>query len=134
MVIVRRLFEEKQTLGDGEVFMGTKSIFGFKTLELPWLNNQQQVSCIPEGEYEVVKRHSPKYKNHFHVTEVPGRSWILIHSGNFYSDILGCILPGNAFRDINKDGLLDVISSATVMKLLNDLMPAKFKLTITKVK
>jgi hypothetical protein len=66
------------------------------TLELPWKENQRKISCIPEGTYKVVHRTSPKYKEHLHVTGVPNRDLILIHTGNSAKDILGCILVGTA--------------------------------------
>ncbi|MBS1565314.1 MAG: hypothetical protein JST39_13050, partial [Bacteroidetes bacterium] len=52
------------------------------TIELPWLDNLPQVSCIPEGRYELKKRYSPKFKNHLQVANVPGRDYILIHPAN----------------------------------------------------
>lgn len=100
------------------------------TLELPWLNNQRRISCIPKGEYTVVKRYSPKYKNHFHILEVENRDWILIHIGNYHTDTLGCILPGLGLVDINGDGIKDVTSSGKAMNLLNKKLPSEFKLEI----
>ena len=35
--------------------------FHLKTLELPWRENQRQISCIPPGEYNVEIRLSNKY-------------------------------------------------------------------------
>ena len=118
---------EKQTLG--ALYHEGKEVC--KTLELPWLENQRRVSCIPKGTYKVVKRHSAKYKNHFHITDVENRDWILIHHGNYYTDILGCILVGKSHTDINGDGLLDVTSSVATMKQLNDLLPDEFELVIS---
>ena len=124
--LLRTSCQPKQTLGN--LSIDGKEIC--KTLELPWLENKRRVSCIPEGEYTVVKRNSPKYKNHFHILEVPNRDWILIHHGNFYTDILGCILVGENHVDINRDGLLDVTNSVATMKKLNTIFPDKFKLIV----
>ena len=64
------------------------------TIELPWLANKQKVSCIPEGRYELIKRYSQSYNEHLLLTNVEGRSLILIHA---YNDALneskGCIAP-----------------------------------------
>lgn len=76
--------------------------FNCKTLELPWRNNQPQISCIPAGEYNVEIRLSNKYGRIYWVRKVPDRTYILIHSGNFAGDIskgfkshvMGCILLG----------------------------------------
>lgn len=65
-----------------------------QTLELPWLDNKRQVSCIPVGLYLCKPYSSAKYKNVWELQSVPNRSAILIHSGNTTSDIQGCILLG----------------------------------------
>ena len=131
LLIQRQSFEKKQTLGIMMVLLGKQIMYTCKTLELPDLNNAPQKSCIPAGTYTVVKRESPKYGKHFHVTQVPNRDYILIHQGNFYSDILGCILPGKEHKDLNADGCRDVTDSKNTMKMLLSLLPNKFTLTIT---
>lgn len=127
MTIKLRRFEsgEKQTLGMMEI--AGRKIY---TLELAWKNNQKKVSCIPVGDYHVVKRVSEKYGNHFHVTDVFNRDFILIHHGNYYTDILGCILVGFGLADINKDGLQDVTSSKKAMDFINKNLPNEFTLSI----
>ena len=107
-----------------------KTIFNCYTLELPWNDNKKQISCIPKGEYNVEKRQSTKYKNHFHVLDVPNRSYILIHQGNYNWHTKGCILVGKTLTDINGDGLRDVTSSVATMNKLNDILPNYFKLQI----
>lgn len=126
MITLRRFdFGDKQTLGIMEI--AGRKIY---TLELAWKNNQKRISCIPAGEYQVVKRFSEKYGNHFHVQDVFNRDFILIHHGNFYTDILGCILVGFGLADINKDGLQDVTSSKKAMDFLNKNLPDSFTLNI----
>lgn len=76
--------------------------FWCHTLELPWRDNRRKESCIPAGNYNVVLRKSPKFGWTYWVQNVPGRSWILFHSGNFAGDVKaglqshveGCILLG----------------------------------------
>ena len=64
------------------------------TIELPWLNNMHQHSCIPEGRYRLQKRISVHYGNHFLVMGVNGRSGILIHAANnALNELRGCIAP-----------------------------------------
>jgi hypothetical protein len=64
------------------------------TIELPWKNNEQGKSCIPEGRYELVKRYSPKFKWHLLVCNVPNRELILIHPyNNAMRQARGCIAP-----------------------------------------
>lgn len=110
---VNRIVEgHKQTLGHGTLFVNGSAVFDFCTLELPNKHNQRNVSSIPTGEYnaERITRGS-NGKGVILLHNVPGRSSILIHLGNFYSDIEGCILVGSRFKDVNNDGIVDVIES-----------------------
>jgi hypothetical protein len=64
------------------------------TIELPWLENRPQISCIPEGRYELSKRFSKKYHWHLEVMNVAHRSCILIHPANdAQKQLKGCIAP-----------------------------------------
>ena len=123
-------YGDKQTLGNLYVLKQETIIYSCKTLELAWKGNDKQVSCIPVGLYSVKKRYSTKYKDHFHILEVPNRSYILIHQGNYYSDTLGCILVGKTHTDINGDGERDVTSSRNTLNELNDILPNSFKINI----
>lgn len=129
-------YSDKQVLGTLELYDGDNKLFECKTLELAWKDNQHQVSCIPKGTYKAVKRNSAKFHDHFHVleldgSEVNGRDMILIHQGNYNTDIKGCILVGRAHSDINKDGYLDVIDSKNTLSSLNQIAPQEFELNIT---
>lgn len=73
------------------------------TIELPWLGNQKRISCIPEGEYVLQKRFSPKFQWHLHLRNVPGRDSILIHPANDAKmELLGCIAPVTLYTGIGK--------------------------------
>lgn len=52
-VVISRTYEKDSTKGSLYIFDGEKLIYRCKTLELPSNGNQHNVSCIPEGEYEV---------------------------------------------------------------------------------
>jgi len=104
--------------------------YSFKTLELPWKENERRVSCITAGIYRTIKHGSPKFKQSFWLQDVPGRSEILIHAGNFTSQILGCILPGKAHADINQDGIIDVTNSVATIKELYKFLPNEFQTII----
>jgi hypothetical protein len=118
--------DDKQTLGE-MLYQGRVIA---KTLELPWLQNNSKVSCIPTGTYKVVRRKSAKYGNHFHITNVPGRQFILIHNANYHYQLLGCIAVGKDHADINNDGYLDVTSSKLTMSKLLVQLPLIFDLVI----
>ena len=122
---ILRIVEEqgKQTLGVLYVEVDNSIVFECATLELPWRDNARRVSCIPAQTYKSRLRkaaESPS-RNYDHVIlkDVPNRTFILIHAGNFHWHIQGCILVGSTHQDINKDGLLDVPNSrATMTKLM----------------
>lgn len=128
--IKRCNFTDKQVTGLWEIIKNDNLIYKCYTLEPPWLNNKNKISCIPEGVYIVRKRHSPKHGWHFHITGVIDRELILIHSGNFYTQTEGCILPGSKLTDINNDNLRDVISSQKTLSELNNILPNEFELEI----
>lgn len=77
---------------NGEIlYNGVRVCFA---IELPWRDNKPQVSCIPEGRYQLMKRYSPKFKNHLQLVNVPGRDYILIHPANdAVKELRGCIAP-----------------------------------------
>ena len=99
--LLRIDYQEKQTLGGLYIFDGVLDIFNCKTLELPWLDNQARISCIPVGHYKTHYHISPTFGRCFWVQDVPGRSEILIHKGNYNRDTKGCVLVGNGFADID---------------------------------
>jgi len=107
-----------------------KKIFECKTLELPWKNNENDISCIPTGTYTVVPRTSPEHGNHFNVLNVPERDMILIHEGNYHWNFLGCIGVGQNFADLNNDGQTDITNTKFILAQLVATAPNGFTLTI----
>lgn len=62
------------------------------TIELPWKENEHGISCIPEGRYEIEKRHSDHLGDHMLLKNVPNRDLILIHpANNALKELRGCI-------------------------------------------
>lgn len=119
----------KETLGvfsfiksDGQLWIG-------KSLELPWKQNLPEVSCIPQGTYSVVYTRSNRLsrltgKDYFtyEVLNVPQRTGIRLHSANYFAQLHGCIAIGNAYKDLNADGQMDIIHSGITVKWMCDLM------------
>jgi len=111
-----------------------------KTLELPWKNNARSISCIPLGTYNVTKEppipandiHGRKERPywHFRFHNVPGRSGVLIHKITYVSGLKGCVGTGFATKDLNGDGLPDMIRSGDALAELVKVLPDQFKLTI----
>lgn len=92
MIEITRLEQtERGTLG--QILVDGKVVC--YSLELPWKDNEVNVSCIPTGEYPCRLEYSPRYKRDlFEIKEVPGRSEVKFHKGNYLSDIRGCVLVG----------------------------------------
>ena len=133
-VIIARTKNKNETQGSLFIFEGMAIKYRAKTIELPDLGNQHNISCIPEGKYDTVKMVHPKLGNVFSVLNVPDRTGIMIHSGNYvngnHHDSTGCILPGEFFEDLDGNGTIDVCNSKKVMDCLNEILPDKFTLII----
>lgn len=107
------------------------------TIEKPWRDNEVKVSCIPEGEYQVVSYSSAKYPDAWELKDVDGRTYILIHPANWESQLQGCIAPGLSacyMKNSKTDSLDKAVSSSRqamlqIKKATN--YPESFKLTIT---
>lgn len=71
------------------------------TIENPWINNRQDISCIPENTYFCERVNSPKFGNTFEIKDVPNRTHILLHFGNRDDDTAGCVLIAEEYGKIN---------------------------------
>lgn len=103
-IILQRTSESDEgTLGNLLVACPkTDNQMSWSTLELPWHDNQPYISRIPAGEYQGLRYESHRFGYSLRLVDVPGRSAILIHRGNFAGDQAkgwvshsrGCILLG----------------------------------------
>lgn len=67
----------------------------------------------------------------YEIQGVPNRSGIRMHTGNYFTQIQGCVLLGNGYKDMNGDKRLDIINSTVTIKAFERLMDYKpFKLKI----
>lgn len=98
------------------------------TCELPWKDNDPEISCIPPGSYNCVRHDSPAHPHTWEVRNVPNRSGILIHNGNTENDSLGCIIVGSCFGAIKN--LPAVLNSNTTLSNLQEELPDAFTLAI----
>ena len=100
------------------------------TLERKWLDNQKDISSIPDGSYISNRVISPKFGETFEVTQVKDRDNVLIHAGNTISDSQGCMLVGKSLYHL--ESLME--SKLALEKLLNTVKTENsFRLTIKTV-
>lgn len=107
--------------------LGTLEVNGrrFHTIERPWIvdpnggkGGKKYESCVPVGVYRLRPRENPKFGKHFilsnpqlDVYETPAdvprgresstRTLVLIHVGNYWYDVIGCVAVG---KDRKRDG------------------------------
>jgi hypothetical protein len=84
------------------------------TLELRDELNRPNCSCIPGPQQYLCKRRLTRHGETFEVMDVPGRSGILFHSGNFLGDTQGCILLGQYIDQLR--GERAVLNSGRTME------------------
>ena len=107
--ILGRRYDKNQTFGKLYILKDDECIFHCNTLELKWMGNIKNISCIPEGHYHVEKMVRPNGKPGLWIKDVPKRTAILIHLGNFavagrpYGVIYGSAIA----RDANGNRIVD---------------------------
>lgn len=139
--ILNRFYESDQ---------GTKSVLlafnnkqekkSFRILELPWRNNEQNISRIPNGKYNCKIHKSKKFGTVYHIENVENRTWILTHSGNFAGDTskgfkthsYGCLIIGKYFGVLSNQ-LAVLLSRVTLKDFMNFMNYENFELTIRTV-
>ena|SRR5579875_379379 len=109
-----RMYHENGT--NGKLYVNNS--FQCYTIELPWLHNEPQYSCVPEGRYELKKRCSEKFKEHLLVSGVPKRELILVHPANdALKELRGCIAPVSILSAPGK-GVLSRIAFEKLLKVV----------------
>ena len=88
------------------------------SIELPWKENLAQVSCIPEGRYELIKRFSNRFKWHLQLKYVMQRTCILMHPANdALHELKGCIAPVSFLTGVGK-GIQSRLALETLTSLV----------------
>lgn len=90
LTIERKLSSNNCTMG----YLTTKGETLCYTLELPWADNSNNISCIPVGTYNGILRYDKTDGWRIQLENVPNRTGVQIHMGNYTSQIQGCILVG----------------------------------------
>ena len=95
------------------------------TIELPWVANRRNISCIPSGIYRYEVSISPSFGKIVKLLNVPRRSHILIHVGNYQKDTKGCILPNWSYSYTRDSKTAYGISSRDALELILESIPVK---------
>lgn len=132
-IYLGRLIDDgKETIGFMNV-ININEIYGCFTLELPWLDNKKDISCIPTGRYEWDKYDSPSKGLVIRLKNVPERTFVEIHIANYKRQLRGCIAVGVNRADIDKDGLIDVVKSKVAFDRIMDITPDHGFINISKI-
>lgn len=118
--LVRDYAGEDCTLG--RLTVGKLTLF---TLERPWIAipnapcGHPDTSCVPPGVYLLTLHDTPKFPKHFalvneqlgvYADAVPagkaGRCACLIHTGNYVTDVEGCIIVGRDRKLLGEEWML----------------------------
>jgi len=133
-VLIKRL----ETSSEGTFGQLTFNTFSCFTGELPWQDNQSNISCIPKGVYECHWTYSERFKRMMYLIDnIPNRGGIRIHSANLMGDdskgfkrqLNGCIAFGEKLGTIDKQKAL-LLSRPSIRKFEDLIKGRDFTLEI----
>ena len=122
---------------EGVLTVGNATLY---TIERPWIatdpGGKPNKSCVPAGRYflrphtrssgaEVVALVNPGHAVYYMAADRPsgiGRFKVLIHSGNWVEDVIGCIAPGSGRSGSDKGPMVTSSRSAvaSIMSYIGD--------------
>ena len=109
------LIQRNLSCNNGEA-VGSLSIAGAevaRTLELPWKNNEADISRVPAGKYAATVRDDGSKGWRIELKDVPDRKNVQLHIGNYPAQTEGCVLLGKSVS--SSDGTCAVASSAEAL-------------------
>lgn len=131
LIINRFAYTTFGTLGEFSLSDGSGLLQSGYTVELPWVQNKKNESCIPEGVYTAELHTSPRFGPTIHVLGVPDRTEILVHPANSMTDLNGCIGVGNDYGWWQKREELAVWDSTkTLTKMLSNISEDEITINI----
>lgn len=124
VLIKRDVLEDNYTLGKCSIIYsdGSVAYIGY-SLERGWQDNQNNISCVPEGDYKLVYEYSARFgRKLWELKGVPNRAECKFHAANYWKELNGCIALGEQRIDINADGDPDVTNSRTTMNFFHSML------------
>lgn len=133
LTLVREKSEDYGTFGKITLPNGLT----LETLELPWRDNIVRESCIPAKTYPCKVVKSARFGHVYGVCNVPNRTAILIHAGNYGGDVLkgyksdiqGCILLGKSKGELSGQSVV-LNSKVALKKFMDEMQNQDFELII----
>ena len=126
LTLSRAISNDKGTVG----LLSHEGVPFLVTLELPYKDNQRDISCIPAGGYTCEWHNSFKFGECYRLLDVKDRNEILIHAGNETKDTHGCILVGRGFGIIQVPSVYLAESKLGLEKLYSLTNKEHFRLII----
>lgn len=134
--MILEMLRHSYTPTETQGFLMPDKFTTFHTIERPWIKGPMPggmsfESCVPDGHYELVPHTRPDGAETVALVnpdlgvwyrkedrpDVWGRFLVLIHAGNYSSDVVGCIAPGLG-RTIHNNQVM-VTSSRAAMRQLD---------------
>ncbi len=124
--------EENEKYGTFGLIKINKEVFSV-CLEPPDYENQVSKSSIPVQQYMCKRIVSPTFGETFEITNVPGRTHVLFHKGNFKRNTEACVLLAQYWGKLRTNERL-VVNSGTTFQLFMEIMRPynEFHLTISE--
>lgn len=131
------LLREKELNPDGTFGKLVIGTFTCATVERPWLDNQNDISCIPEGTYfckllPATTNIAAGMTVAYQLMEVPDRTFVEMHVANFPKDVKGCIGLGKYIAEDSDGNRMVTHSIDTVKAFYSYMQGQSFTLEIRR--
>lgn len=130
MILELKRYPEYFNTTPGELWIDDHRIC--YTVELPWKNNRERISCVPTGLYGLVLDMSKRFERVLpRILDVPGRAGIRLHAANQSHELEGCIAPVNKLYITNRKifGNSSAITVVEVMRVIRAYSIEKIRIT-----
>lgn len=125
----------QRSAGSGPAVRSSLSVSNLYRAVFRCSSIERAATLIDPGEYPLAYTRSPKFSRAAsikagrpvdvftpQIMDVPGRDGLRIHVANYVRQLEGCIAPGYAFMDLDKDGVIDVSESRLAYDNLVDIL------------
>ena len=122
VVLIRKAKSPDVTVGTLLIVKNSAVVYKAHSIELPWKDNQRNISCVPDGIYKIEYEHSDKFNRFlWELKGVPNRSEIKIHPANSKDELAGCIALGTDIT-YKEDGTVYLSLSTAKVNQFNHAM------------